>query len=171
MDYTKTMESGSNQTLNYTDVFRALPVYEIVLDRDFKIVDCTDAYLSISLTSRESILGFNVLEAFPEDPNNPSVLGAKKYGKSLRQVLETKQTQSMGIVRYDIRLPADEGGQFVERWWRLKNVPVLGNDGQVTAIVTHVDDINDVLDILEAAEDTHNFIKRELKDGQSVLAS
>jgi hypothetical protein len=76
-----------------------------------------------------------------------------KLAASLQQVLETKHVHDMGIVRYDI--PSGTGdGTFVERWWRCRNNPVLDDKGEVQWIVSNVDDINGMMDLIESAEDT-----------------
>ncbi len=139
--------------IDFERIFNSILTFQVILDHDFKIVGATDTYIGISLASREAIMGKSVLEAFPEDPNNPHSDGMHKFAESLQQVLKTKQFHDMGIVRYDI--PSRSGdGKFVERWWRLRNNPVLDKNGDVQWIVTNVDDINGLMDMLESAEDT-----------------
>jgi PAS domain-containing protein len=139
--------------IDYEQVFNSLLTFQVLLDLDFKIIGATDAYVGISLASREAIMGMSILEAFPENPDNPHSDGMHKLGESLQQVLKTKQTQDMGILRYDI--PSGTGdGKFVERWWRCRNNPVLDSNGEVRWIVANVDDINGMMDMLESAEDT-----------------
>jgi PAS domain-containing protein len=144
----------SNGTLiDYEQIFNAILTFQVVLDLDFKIVGATDAYIGISLASRETILGMSILEAFPENPDNPHSDGMHKLGESLQKAVSTKQAQDMGILRYDI--PSGTGdGKFVERWWRCRNNPVLDEKGEVQWIVANVDDINGIMDIIESAEDT-----------------
>jgi hypothetical protein len=139
--------------IDYEQVFNSLLTFQVVLDRDFKIIGATDSYIRISLASRGAIMGMSVLEAFPEDTKNAHSDGMRKFADSLQEVLKTKRAQDMGIVRYDI--PSGAGDDtFVERWWRLRNSPVLDSQGEVQWIVTNVDDINGMMDTLESAEDT-----------------
>jgi hypothetical protein len=123
------------------------------VDLDFKIIDATDAYIGISLAKKEDIVGMSILEAFPENPHNPHSDGMKKLGESLRKVVLTKEAQDMGILRYDISSGTGDG-KFLERWWRCRNNPVLNDMGDVQWIVSTVDDINVMMDIIESAEDT-----------------
>jgi PAS domain S-box-containing protein len=140
-----------NKPIDYEQVFNSILTFQVVLDREFKIIGATDAYIGISLASREEIMGKSVLEAFPQDLSNTHSDGMQKFAESLQQVLVSKQTQNMGIIRYDI--PSGNGdGKFVERWWRLRNNPVLDSKGEVVWIVTNVDDINEMMDVLESAE-------------------
>jgi hypothetical protein len=144
----------SNDTLiNYEQVFNSILTFQVILDLDFKIIGATEAYIGISLASREAIMGMSILEAFPENPDNPHSDGMHKLAESLRQVLKTKRVQDMGILRYDI--PSGTGdGKFAERWWRCRNNPVLDDKGEVQWIIANVDDINGMMDMLESAEDT-----------------
>jgi PAS domain-containing protein len=144
---------ATDSPLDYKQVFNSILTYQVVLDREFKIIGATDAYIGISLASRKAVMGRSVLEAFPQDPNNPHSDGMHKFAESLKKVLETKRTHDMGIIRYDIPSGAGDG-KFVERWWRLRNNPVLDSNGDVLQIVTNVDDINSMMDVLEAAENT-----------------
>ncbi len=127
----------SNPTLkDYEQIFNSILTLQVVLDLDFKIVWATDAYVGISLAKREAILGMSILEAFPENPDNPHSDGMHKLSESLQKVVSTKQAQDMGILRYDI--PSGTGdGKFVERWWRCRNNPVLDEKGEVKWIVSN----------------------------------
>lgn len=139
--------------IDYEKFFNSILTFQVILDLDFKIIGATDAYIAISLASREAILGMSMLEAFPENPDNPHSNGMRKLAESLWLVLKTKQLQDMGIVRYDIPSGAGDG-TFLERWWRCRNNPVLDANGDVLMIVANVDDINGMMDIIESAEDT-----------------
>ena len=49
----------------------------------------------------------------------------------------------MTVQKYDIRRPAESGGEFEERWWNLKNSPVFGPRGEVAYIIHAVEDVTE----------------------------
>lgn len=144
---------SNHSAVDYEKVFNSILTYQVIIDLDFKIIGATDAYVGISLASRDAILGMSILEAFPENPDNPHSDGMHKLRDSLQKVLSTKQVHDMGIRRYDI-LSGTGDGKFLERWWRCRNNPVLDEKGELKWIVSNVDDINGMMDIIESAEDT-----------------
>ncbi len=50
---------------------------------------------------------------------------------------------TMAVQKYDIPLPASEGGGFEERYWSPINSPVIGPGGEVAYIIHRVEDVTD----------------------------
>jgi hypothetical protein len=50
----------------------------------------------------------------------------------------------MEVQKYDIQRPGSEGGEFVERFWRVLNVPLLGEDGYVRWILNCAQDVTEL---------------------------
>jgi PAS domain-containing protein len=53
-------------------LFESAPSLYLVLSPDLTIVAVSDAYLRATLTTRESLLGCALFEAFPDNPDDPS---------------------------------------------------------------------------------------------------
>lgn len=117
----------------------------LVLAPDLTIVAVTDGYLRATMTRREDILGRNVFEAFPDNPEDQEASGVENLRASLGRVLLYKAPDSMAVQKYDIRRPEAEGGGFEERYWSTHNSPVLGADGEVTYIIHRVKDVTDFI--------------------------
>ena len=49
----------------------------------------------------------------------------------------------MAVQKYDIRRPAEEGGEFEERFWSPLNSPVFSSDGRLAYVVHQVVDVTD----------------------------
>jgi anti-anti-sigma regulatory factor len=138
------------EPVDFRELFQWAPGCYLVLDPGLKIVAASDAYLRATMTRREDIVGRDLYDAFPE---NPQEGGATQYAStraSFERVLEQREPDSLGVQRYDIRRPAATGGAFEERHWRLTNTPVLGPDGNVTYIIQSVEDVTD--DVRSAEE-------------------
>ena len=64
----------------------------------------------------------------------------------------------MPIQKYDIRRPAEQGGEFEVRYWSPINAPVLGKDGSVRFIIHRVEDVTDAVRMKSAAEENSRHI-------------
>lgn len=130
----------SDQT-DFRAIFEAAPVSYIVVDTEWRIVAVTDSYCADSMRVRDELLGQNILEAFPDNPDDPDASGTKNFRASLERVVASKETEYMPIQRYDLQLPAEEGGGWDERYWRPLNAPVVGADGSVAYVIHGVDNV------------------------------
>ncbi|MBL7851320.1 MAG: response regulator [Cyclobacteriaceae bacterium] len=127
-----------NETIDFRLLFESAPGLYLVLTPDFTIVGASDAYLSATLTKREGIVGRNLFEVFPDNPNDPSADGVRNLQSSLNYVLHNKGIHKMEIQKYDIQLP---DGNFEARYWGPMNIPVLNEGGEVVYIIHNVTDL------------------------------
>src|SRR5947209_13792662 len=104
-------------TPDFDGFFKSAPCLFLVLRPDFTIAAANDAFLEAAMVERGSILGKNVFEAFPENPDDPAADGQASLRTSLERVLGTRAADSMPITRHDLRRPAGRGGGFEERYW------------------------------------------------------
>ncbi|WP_433299802.1 ATP-binding protein [Actinoplanes sp. CA-030573] len=129
---------GAQEPIDYRSLFRCVPTPLVVLDPQLLIVDANDAYQAATMRSRPELVGHPILEAFPENPRDPSAPGAANLGASLRRVLRDRVTDVMALHKYDI---PQVGGGFEARWWAPVSVPVLNSRGEVTHIVHRAEDV------------------------------
>jgi anti-anti-sigma regulatory factor len=127
--------------VDFERLFSASPGCFLVLTPDLMIAAVTDAYLNVTMTERRAIVGRPLFEAFPDNPDDPNATGTRNLRASLGRVLSTRKQDRMAVQKYDIRLPASEGGAFVERYWSPVNLPVLDDKGDVTSIIHCVEDV------------------------------
>ena len=118
-------------------LLEAAPGAYLVLDPTFNIVAVTDAYLRATLTVREQIVGRELFDVFPDNPNDPEATGTRNLRASLETVLRTGAPHSMPVQKYDIRRPGS--AEFEERYWKPHNTPVI-IDGEVAYIIHSVED-------------------------------
>lgn len=125
-------------------LFESAPGMYLVLEpQDYRIVAVSNAYLNATGTCREQILGRRLFDVFPDDPADPRADGVEALSASLDRVKRHRTVDVMAIQRYPIRVPAADGGRFVERYWSPINTPVTGPDGSVAFIIHRVEDITD----------------------------
>lgn len=141
---------SADKNLDYRFLFSNLPDQCLLLTPDFTMIAATKSYYKITHTTPEQLLDKNVFDVFPENEETKKHDGAKTLSHSLNKVLDTKRRHVMPTIRYDLKT-AD--GKFVQRWWRVTNSPILDEDGNVAYIHNSVEDISNIIDVLESAQD------------------
>lgn len=127
---------------DFRQVFRAMPGLHLLLANDLKIVDASQGYLRATLTTRAGIVGRDVFDVFPDNPDDPTASGVNNLRSSLFRVLATRQPDPMAFQKYDVRGPE---GTFTARYWSPTNTPVLRSDGSVGCIVHTVEDVTELV--------------------------
>ena len=128
---------------DYRALFEAAPGCYLVLDPDLRIIAVTDAYLEATMTEREAIVGQNLFEVFPDNPDDPEATGTTNLRASLDRVRRHLVADPMPVQKYDIRRPDAEGGGFEVRYWSPLNCPVLADDATLAYIIHRVEDVTD----------------------------
>lgn len=142
-------------------LFDAAPGACLVLDTDLRIIAVNAAYLAATMTEREALLGRDLFDVIPGDPDEPEADGSLDLRASLERVLELRRPDAMPIRKYGIRRSASAGGGFEERHWRARNCPVLDATGAVSAVIHHVEDVTELVR-LRAQEAGREDALREL---------
>jgi signal transduction histidine kinase/ActR/RegA family two-component response regulator len=124
-------------------LFEAAPGLYLVLDPEFRIVAVSGAYLEATMTRREDILGRDIFDVFPDNPEDPAATGVANLRASLERVRQHRAPDTMAVQKYDIRRPSAEGGGFEVRYWSPVNCPVLNGRGQLAYIIHRVEDVTD----------------------------
>ena len=58
-------------------LFEAAPGLYLILSTDFTIVGASDAYLAATMTRREEIVGRELFDVFPDNPDDPGATGTR----------------------------------------------------------------------------------------------
>src|SRR5690242_5103436 len=93
---------------DFQAILRATPDLYLLLTPDLRIIDASDAYLRASKISRSEVIGRDVFQVFPDDPDDPQADGSSRVRASLARVLVGKRPHQMAVVRYPIPRPAAE---------------------------------------------------------------
>jgi PAS domain S-box-containing protein len=137
----------SPAAVNYQNLFRSLPDNFLVMAPDATIIDNTDSHVAASLKPREEVLGRTLFEAFPSvDQNQGDVIAASH--EHVRQHLEP---HTMPLIRYDLALPAEQGGGFEEMYWQATHYPLLDEQGQLQYIVQRTQNVTEQYRAAQAA--------------------
>lgn len=126
---------------DYAGIFRSTASAYLILDTRLVIVEVNAAYLKATSRTRESVLGKHIFEAFPENPSDPQATGVRRLFESLQRVMQSKTTDSIELLQYDIPVGPPEEGRFEKRYWSPINSPVLDEEGRLTHIIHQAIDV------------------------------
>ncbi|HEX8883749.1 MAG TPA: ATP-binding protein [Noviherbaspirillum sp.] len=141
---------------HYQLLFENAPSAFLILrpNEHFTIAAVSNAYLHDTLTKREQILGKPVFDVFPDNPHTPEANSTRNLMASLKRVVSTRSTDTMGIQRYDV--PGQDGDGFEVRYWSPVNAPVMSPEGDVLYIIHRVQNVTDYMRLAE-----ENAMRRE----------
>jgi PAS domain S-box-containing protein len=128
---------------DFRTLFESAPGSYLALTPALVIVAASDAYLQVTMTRREEILGRHLFNVFPDNPGDATATGVSNLRASLTRVLQHCVPDAMAVQRYDIRRPDTEGGEFEERYWSPINTPVFSPNGEIAYIIHRVEDVTE----------------------------
>lgn len=129
----------SAQTLK---ALETVPVSIAILSPQLLILTASDQYLRETETIRENIVGRNVFDVFPDNPNTPEAKGVFNLNASLQSVLSNKQPHKMELQHYDVPHPV-VAGKFITRYWEPLNAPVFDDAHNIQYIIHMVTNVTD----------------------------
>ena len=128
---------------DFKALFDATPSPYMVLDADLRIAAVNRAYLQATGTASDQIIGRDIFDVFPDNPDDPTASGVRNLRASLLRVLQNRCADTMAIQKYDIRIYGPDGARFEERYWSPVNTPVFDGAGNVGHIIHRVEDVTD----------------------------
>lgn len=162
------------QSPDFRALFESVPGLYLSLDPTLHIVAVTDAYARATMTRREDILGRDIFEVFPDNPDDPQADGVRNLKASLMHVLQSLTADAMAVQKYDIRKPDSEGGGFEVRYWSPLNSPVLKEDGTLAYIIHRVEDVTEFIQLkqqgIEQSKVTEELRERMVRMEADIYA-
>lgn len=127
--------------LDRATLFDLAPNPYMVLDRELRYVAANQAYLRVTGSRLEDLLGRHLFEAFPNDPADPSNGPAQLLRDSFARVLATREPDAIALIPYRVPGPS---GQPEEHHWSATHTPILDEDGQVAFILQHTVNVTEL---------------------------
>ncbi|QNF31896.1 PAS domain-containing protein [Adhaeribacter swui] len=148
-----------NINLDLNELFVHIPEALVAIAPDYTVLAATNNYLSLVLRSREALIGKNLLEAFPDSPNNADSKNRSLLRQSIDKTFQEKKVIYFDVLRYDIARPQAEGGGFETRYWEASHTPVLNQDGEVKYIIRRTTNVTERELAKLAHQETENKFK------------
>ncbi len=141
------MSSG----FDYDRIFEDLPTPHMILDRDLRFVEANQAYLDVTLTTREQLIGAYVFDAFP-DSEDRVVLFRSAFEEALADEPNT-------LIRKPFSLPLreEDGGGTRDVFWTCHHIPLHDENGEVCAMLQQANDVTEQIE----AQMSRDVIARE----------
>ncbi|MET0340647.1 MAG: PAS domain-containing protein [Polyangiales bacterium] len=136
--------SAPPPALALSEVFRLSPNAYMVLDRGLCFVAANEAYLRLTASTLEGLIGRPIFELFPHDPDDPSNASAMLLRGSFERVLRTGQTDVLALIPYRVPLETPTGTVTEERFWSATHTPLHAPSGEVAFILQHTVDITEL---------------------------
>jgi signal transduction histidine kinase/CheY-like chemotaxis protein len=126
------------------DVFRRSPNAYMIVDRELKYVAANEAYLRVTASTLEDLVGKSLFEAFPNDPDDPNNEPARLLRSSLERVLETRMPDALAMIQY--RVPIERNGKVAieDRYWSATHTPLVDVNGEVVGILQHTVEVTEL---------------------------
>ena len=126
---------------DFRAVFDASPQPLLLIAADppkFTMLAVNTAHAMAFATTPEALTGWGVLEVFGPAPEPEAAEFRDAIQASLESVMATKSSRPMAIRPYAVQMA---GNPASERYWSAINSPILGPDGEITHIVSAVQDV------------------------------
>lgn len=117
----------------------------LVADTNLVIRDANPAYLKATGRVYEELLGIDIFEAFPDNPNDPKADGVTNLSASFERVFRSDGRDHMPVQRYDIPSRENPDG-FMRKFWTPINSPIHDEDGRLFGALHHVEDVTAAAD-------------------------
>ncbi|MBC7642554.1 MAG: ATPase, partial [Flavobacterium sp.] len=96
-----------------------------MIDTKFAVVAASDSFLKTTATVRENIVGRDIFEVFPDNPDDKTANGERIVRASFNRVIKNKTPDTLPVVKYDISKPESEGGGYELKYWQATSSPIL----------------------------------------------
>jgi two-component sensor histidine kinase len=128
--------------VDLASAFDASPNSYMLLTPELRFAGMNRAYLEVTRSEREALLGRHVFDAFDGGGDAENV---RQLRESLERVLATGETDHIALLRYAIPLPDERGVvRDTERYWSCTHSPVKDDDGVLRYILQHATDITEL---------------------------
>ncbi|MDQ6788451.1 MAG: PAS domain-containing protein [Acidobacteriota bacterium] len=151
-------DSASPSEIDFRQLFAVVPGLYIVVVPDLIVVAVTDGYLRATMKNRDEIVGRNIFDVFPDNPDDGESHSSANVRASFEKVFETGEPDTLPVQKYDVERP---DGKFEERYWKLMSFPIFDDKGAVSCVMHRVEDITRQI-ILERKGVEQELIASEL---------
>jgi diguanylate cyclase (GGDEF)-like protein/PAS domain S-box-containing protein len=127
--------NSSTSTADAVAVLESAPYPFLLLATDLTITDANAALLRAAGKVREEVIGRYLFDAFPADPDDPDNSNQQTILASIERVIQTRQPDTIMVVRYPVSRQSTQGPVFDDRYWSVAHTPILDDQGKVRLIV------------------------------------
>ena len=131
-------------------LLEAAPSPFLLLATDLTITSANAAYLRMVGKKRKEMVGRYLFDVFPADSSEPNDCNEHTIRASVERAIQTRQPDSIMMVRYPVTRSPAESRVLDERYWSVVHTPILDNQGKVKLIVQNPVEISERCTLKEA---------------------
>ncbi|MBW8303491.1 MAG: PAS domain-containing protein [Brevundimonas sp.] len=150
--------------------FDASPNPYVLLTPDLRIAGLNQAYLDVTNSTREAIVGKPLFAAFDSGPGQEAPENVRQVRASLERARDNRRRDHLALVKFSIpRVDAEGRERFEDRYWSATHTPILSDDGEVVFLLQHTTDITELQRLRERSAATDNVSALDAILGGAVL--
>ncbi|RKH32664.1 response regulator [Corallococcus sicarius] len=157
-------------SFDFQKLFELSPNPYMLLDRELRYVTANSAYLRVTASRLEDLVGRNVFEAFPNDPEDPANSSVRMLRDSFLRVLTEGVLDTLALIPYRVPRWTDAGIVVEDRFWSATHTPVLDDGGQVAFILQHTMDVTELQQLKQAVREVEQAQGTQLEAGVFLRA-
>ncbi|MFP2924179.1 response regulator [Pyxidicoccus sp. 3LG] len=138
------------EPIDFKSLFDSSPNAYMLLDRELRYVAANAAYLRVTASRLEDLLGRHVTDAFPNDPDDPNNASARQLRESFTRVLERRAPDHLALIVYRVPRETPESVVVEERYWSATHTPIFDARGEVAYILQHTVDVSELQRLKQA---------------------
>ncbi|WP_291132316.1 sensor histidine kinase [Flavobacterium sp. UBA7682] len=135
---------NSQQPIDFKALFEGAPGLFLALSPNLTLLAMSDAYTAANLIRKETKVGDNFFDVFPNNPNDSKYGIVTQIRASLEYVLQNKITHIMPVIRLDVQNTA---GVFEEKYWNPINKPILNKDNEIQYIFHSIKEVTEFVEL------------------------
>jgi PAS domain S-box-containing protein len=107
---------------------------------DYTLVAVSNDFIELTGLKRDAVIGKGHFSFFPKNPDDPNFTGEKNLRASFEFIVKNRIPHELENQRYDFR---GKDGKFNFKYWNVKNVPILNEEGSVAYIIHTAVDVTE----------------------------
>ncbi len=131
--------------MDLASAFDASPNPYVLLTPDIRIAGVNQAYLEVTNSTRDEIVGKPLFAAFDSGPGEDASENVRQVQASIERARDLRQRDHIPLVHFRIPRRLEDGREvFEDRYWSATHTPMFNDDGEVTYILQHTTDITEL---------------------------
>jgi PAS domain S-box-containing protein len=141
----KELAKSGGAAVDLASAFDASPNPYVLLTPDLRIAGVNQAYLEVTNSTRDAIIGRPLFSAFDSGPGEEAPENIRQVRASLERARDTRQRDHLALVKFPMARRLDDGRKvFEDRYWSATHTPMLDEHGEVAFILQHTTDITEL---------------------------
>ncbi|MHA7633549.1 response regulator [Corallococcus sp. M7] len=143
---------------DFQKLFELSPNPYMLVDRELRYVTANTAYLRVTASRLEDLVGRTIFEAFPHDPDDPANASIRMLRDSFSRVLTERTLDTLALIPYRVPRQTDAGVVLEDRYWSATHTPLLDGRGEVAFILQHTMDVTELHQLKQAVRGTETSL-------------